>query len=175
MFEELNKASEEDCRASRPMTDGRRDSVEHKWNGKQADAFAKTVKGKRNYAWYKKIIEQFLIEVKEPPGLRYTCTLGIRSIYKQFFFITVVWNMKCFARTVRSSFMYPLGNSSLVELVLYRWSGGYAFPFVVVKTSSVWCSNRLQIDDFIFILKKKDIMLLWQWKILSNLSLILIE
>lgn len=107
-----------------------------------------------------KIIEQFLIEVKESHGLRYTCTLGIRSIYKQFFFITVVWNMKCFARTVRSSFMYPLGNSSLVELVLYRWSGGYAFPFVVVKTSSVWCSNRLQIDDFIFILKKKDIMLL---------------
>ena len=146
MFEELNKASEEDCRASRPMTDGRRDSVEYKWNGKQADAFAKTVKGKRNYAWYKKIIEQFLIEVKEPHGRRYTCTLGIRSIY-----------------------------SSLVELVLYRWSGGYAFPFVVVKTSSVWCSNRLQIDDFIFILKKKDIMLLWQWKILSNLSLILIE
>lgn len=30
----------------------------------------------------------------------------------------------------------------------------------MVKTSSVWCSNRLQIDDFIFILKKKDIMLL---------------
>lgn len=57
-------------------------------------------------------------------------------------------------------FHVSLGNSSLVELVLYRWSGGYAFPFVVVKTSSVWCSNRLQIDDFIFILKKKDIMLL---------------
>ena len=49
---------------------------------------------------------------------------------------------------------------SFGKLFLSRWSGGYAFPFVVVKTSSVWCSNRLQIDDFIFILKKKDIMLL---------------
>lgn len=37
---------------------------------------------------------------------------------------------------------------------------GICLPFRRGKDLERLCSNRLQIDDFIFILKKKDIMLL---------------
>ena len=56
----------------------------------QADAFGKTDKGKRIYAWRKETIERSFAEAKELHGLRYASMLGIRSMYEQSFLTAAV-------------------------------------------------------------------------------------
>ena len=78
----------------------------HVWQDalEQADAFGKTDKGKRIYAWRKETIERSFAEAKELHGLRYARMLGIRNMYEQSFLTAAVQNMKRIARAFRSLF-----------------------------------------------------------------------
>ena len=48
----------------------------------QADAFTRTERGKRIYAWRKETIERSFAEAKELHGLRFARMLGIRNMYE---------------------------------------------------------------------------------------------
>ncbi len=65
----------------------RRLVTRHVWQDdlEQADAFTKTLNGKRIYAWRKQTIERSFAEAKELHGLRYARMLGIRNMYEQSF------------------------------------------------------------------------------------------
>ena len=82
----------------------RRLVTRHVWQAdlEQADAFTKTPKGKRIYAWRKETIERSFAEAKELHGLRYAPMLGIRNMYEQSYLTAAVQNMKRIAKAFRS-------------------------------------------------------------------------
>lgn len=84
----------------------RRQVTRHVWQDalEQADAFGKTDKGKRIYAWRKETIERSFADAKELHGLRHARMLGIRNMYEQSFLTAAVQNMKRIARAFRSLF-----------------------------------------------------------------------
>ena len=84
----------------------------HVWQNDlgQADAFTKTSKGKRLYAWRKETIERSFAEAKELHGLRFARMLGIRNMYEQSFLTAAVQNMKRIAKAFRS-FLWLLANA----------------------------------------------------------------
>ena len=98
----------------------RRQVTRHVWQDalEQADAFGKTDKGKRIYAWRKETIERSFAEAKELHGLRYARMLGIRNMYEQSFLTAAVQNMKRIARAFRFLFYalpYALRSCFLPE------------------------------------------------------------
>ena len=83
----------------------RRVVTRHVWQDdlEQADAFTKSYKGKRIYAWRKQTIERSFAEAKELHGLRFARMLGIRNMYEQSFLPAAVQNMKRIAKAFLSS------------------------------------------------------------------------
>ena len=83
----------------------RRVVTRHVWQDdlEQADAFTKSYKGKRIYAWRKQTIERSFAEAKELHGLRFARMLGIRNMYEQSFLTAAVQNMKRIAKAFLSS------------------------------------------------------------------------
>ena len=85
----------------------RRLVTRHVWQDdlEQADAFTKTLNGKRIYAWRKQTIERSFAEAKELHGLRYARMLGIRNMYEQSFLTAAVQNMKRIVKAIFSCFI----------------------------------------------------------------------
>lgn len=84
----------------------RRLVTRHVWQDDldQANAFTKSPKGKRIYAWRKETIERSFAEAKELHGLRFARMLGIRNMYEQSFLTAAVQNMKRIAKAFRFYF-----------------------------------------------------------------------
>ena len=76
-----------------PAHSSRRQVKHHVWQDalEQADAFTKTSKGKRIYAWRKETVERSFAEAKELHGLRYARILGIRTRVNPKFCVNSVW------------------------------------------------------------------------------------
>ncbi len=86
----------------------RRLVTRHVWQDdlEQADAFTKTLNGKRIYAWRKETIERSFAEAKELHGLRYARMLGIRNMYEQSFLtVRPFENMKRIVKAIFSCFI----------------------------------------------------------------------
>ena len=91
----------------------------HVWQNdlKQADAFTKTSKGKRLYAWRKETIERFFAEAKELHGLRFARMLGIRNMQEQSYLTAAVQNMKRIAKAFRSFSRFILARQKPCFLI----------------------------------------------------------
>ena len=97
----------------------RRLVTRHVWQNdlEQADAFTKTSKGKRLYAWRKETIERSFAEAKELHGLRFARMLGIRNMQEQSYLTAAVQNMKRIAKAFRSFSRFILARQKPCFLI----------------------------------------------------------
>lgn len=108
----------------------RRLVTRHVWQDdlEQADAFTKTLNGKRIYAWRKQTIERSFAEAKELHGLRYARMLGIRNMYEQSFLTAAVQNMKRIVKAIFSCFISLLYAKTPYPLLkTWRFSAVWGF------------------------------------------------
>ncbi len=107
----------------------RRLVTRHVWQDdlEQADAFTKTLNGKRIYAWRKQTIERSFAEAKELHGLRYARMLGIRNMYEQSFLTAAVQNMKRIVKAIFSCFISLLYAKTPYPL-LKTWRFSAVWP-----------------------------------------------